>query len=75
MDGAGEQTGKRSTFMEQVQNHHINYHVMEQERYNQLQVEEVIREVRKKWFRVMTKKYIPKQLWDYGLRWVVEIMQ
>ena len=23
----------------------------------------------------MTKKYVPKRLWDYGLRWVVEIMQ
>ena len=31
MDGAGEQTGKRSTFMEQVQKHHIDYHVMEPE--------------------------------------------
>ena len=23
----------------------------------------------------MTKKYVPKRLWDYGMRWVVEIMQ
>ena len=30
MDGAGEQTGKRSTFMEQVQKHHID-HVTEPE--------------------------------------------
>ena len=75
MDGAGEQTGKRSTFMEQVWKHHIDYHVTEPEQYNQSRVEGVIREIRKKWFRVMTKKYVPKRLWDYGLRWVVEIMQ
>ena len=75
MDGAGEQTGNRSTFMEQVRKHHIDYHVTEPERYNQSRVEGVIREIRKKWFRVMTKKYVPKRLWDYGLRWVVEIMQ
>ena len=75
MDGAGEQTVKRSTFMEQVRKHHIDYHVMEPERYNQSRVEGVIWEIRKKWFRVMTKKYVPKRLWDYGLRWVVEIMQ
>ena len=75
MDGAGEQTGKRSTFMEQVRKHHIDYHVTEPERYNQSRVEGVIREIRKKWFRVMTKKHVPKRLWDYGLRWVVEIMQ
>ena len=75
MDGAGEQTGKRSTFMEQVRKHHIDYHVTELERYNQSRVEGVIREIRKKWFRVMTKKHVPKRLWDYGLTWVVEIMQ
>ena len=75
MDGVGEQTGQRSTFMEQVRKHHIDYHVTEPERYSQSRVEGVIREIRKKWFRVMTKKYIPKRLWDYGLRWVVEIMQ
>ena len=73
MDGAGEQTGKRSTFMEQVRKHHNDYHVTEPERYNQSRVEGVIREIRKKWFRVMTKKYVPKWLWDYGLRWVVKI--
>ena len=75
MDGTGEQTIKWSTFMEQVQKHHIDYHVMEPEQDNQSWVEGVIREIRKKWFRVMTKKYVPKRLWDYGLRWVVEIMQ
>ena len=75
MDGAGEQTGKRSTFMEQVRKHHIDNHVTEPERYNQSRVEGVIREIRKKWFRAMTKKYVPKRLWDYRLRWVVEIMQ
>ena len=31
LDRAGEQTGKRSTFMEQVQKHHIDYHVTEPE--------------------------------------------
>ena len=75
MDSSGEQTGKRSTFMEQVQKHHIDYHVTEPEQYNQSRVEGLICEIRKKWFRVMTKKYIPKQLWDYELRWVIEIMQ
>ena len=48
MDGAGEQTGKRSTFMEQVRKHHIDYHVMEPEQYNQSWVEGVICELRKK---------------------------
>ena len=45
MDGAGEQTGKRSTFMEQVRKHHVDYHVTEPERYNQPRVERVIWEI------------------------------
>ena len=31
--------------------------------------------MRKKWFRVMLKKKIPHRLWDYGLKWVADIMQ
>ena len=75
MDGASEQTGRRTTFMQQIRKHHIDFHITEPERYNQSRAEGVIREIRKKWFRVMTKSAVPKRLWDYGLRWVVEIMQ
>ena len=31
MDGAGEQAGKKTTFMEQVRKHHIDIHLMELE--------------------------------------------
>lgn len=75
MDGAGEQTGRNTTFMQQVRKHHIDIHLTEPEQYNQSRVEGVIRETRKKWFHVMTMKHVPKRLWDYGLCWVVEIMQ
>ena len=75
MDGASEQMGRKTTFMQQLRKHHIDFHVTEPERYNQSKAEGVIREIRKKWFRVMTKSAVPKRLWDYGLRWVVEIMQ
>ena len=75
MDGASEQTGRKTTFMQQLRKHHIDFHITEPERYSQSKAEGVIREIRKKWFRVMTKSAVPKRLWDYGLRWVVEIMQ
>ena len=75
MDGASEQTGWKTMFMQQLRKHHIDFHITEPERYNQSKAEGVIREIRKKWFRVMTKSAVPKRLWDYGLRWVVEIMQ
>ena len=68
MDGAAEQTGRKTTFMQQVRKHHIDFHLTELEQYNQLRVEGVIREIRKKWFRVMIKRSVPKRLWDYGLQ-------
>ena len=75
MDGASEQTGWKTTFMQQIRKHHIDFPITEPERYNQSKAEGVIREIRKKWFSVMTKSAVPKRLWDYGLRWVVKIMQ
>ena len=60
MDGAAEQTGRKTTFMQQVRKHHIDFHLIKPERYNQSQVEGLIWEIRKKWFRVMMKRSVPK---------------
>ena len=54
---------------------HIDLHLTEPDRHNQSKVEGVIRELRKRWFRVMLKQWVPSRLWDYGVRWVCEIMQ
>ena len=35
----------------------------------------MIRELRKRWFRVMLKQRVPNRLWDYGICWVCKIMQ
>ena len=35
----------------------------------------MIRELHKRLFRVMLKQRVPNPLWDYGIRWVSEIMQ
>ena len=32
-------------------------------------------EIRKCCFQVMLKKKVPKRLWDYGIKWVCEVMQ
>ena len=31
--------------------------------------------MRRKWYRVMFRKRVPPILWDYGMKWVCEIMQ
>ena len=72
-DGSKEQTKRRTTFMEQVRKHHIDLHTTEPNRYNQSKVEGVICELRKNWFRTMHRKRVPGRLWDYGLKWVLEV--
>ena len=74
-DGSKEQTGTGTEFMKQIRKNDIDYHVTEPDRHNQNPAEGVIREIRKKWFRVMVRKRVPRRLWDYGMRWVCETMQ
>jgi hypothetical protein len=73
-DGAKEMTGKRTEFRNQVRKHNIQTHVSEPEMHNQSPAEGVVREARKKWYRVMFKKRVPTIYWDYGMRWVTETM-
>jgi hypothetical protein len=73
-DGAKEMGKKKTEFQTQVRRHHITTHVSEADLHNQSPAEGVVREVRKKWYRVMFKKRVPKVYWDYGMRWVCETM-
>lgn len=72
-DGSREQNGRKTEFMKNVRKYSINYKITEPERPNHNFAEGVIREIRKKWFRIMVKKKVPERLWDYGFRWVCEI--
>jgi hypothetical protein len=51
----------------------INYHITKPNRPNHSFAEGVIREVRKKWFRIMVRRKVPQRLWDDGLQRVCEI--
>ncbi len=73
-DGAGEMTGKNTEFRKMVRKYNIKTHISEPDLHNQSPAEGVVREVRKKWYRVMFKKRVPKIYWDYGMRWVCETM-
>ena len=61
--------------MHQIWKNGIDFHVIERERQNQNPAEGVIIEIRRKWFRVMFRKKVPKNFWDYGMQWVCEIQQ
>ena len=73
-DGSKEQTKKGTEFMKQVRKHDIDYHISEPGMHNENPVEGCIRELRRKWYRVMIRNKVPKELWDYGFRWVSETM-
>ena len=73
-DGSKEQTQKNTMFMKQVRTHDIDFHISEPNMHNQNPVEEVIRELRRKWFRTMIRNRVPEELWDYGMRRVSETM-
>ena len=67
-DGSLEKNGKRTKFMYQIRKKDIYYHVIDPELHNDNPSEGVIREVRRKWYRTMTWKRVPKKFWDYGMR-------
>ena len=72
-DGAAEQVGKQTEFQSTVQKHATDLHVTEPHEphhHNQSKVEGIVREIRKRWFRIMLKKTVPRQLWDYVAKWV-----
>jgi phage gp16-like protein len=67
-DGSKEQTGKKTEFQQQIRKNNIQQHVSEQDMHNQSPAEGVVREMRKKWYRIMFRKNVSKILWDYGMR-------
>jgi hypothetical protein len=73
-DGRKDQTGKNTEFQRQIRKHTIQQHVSQPKIRNQFPAEGVVWEVRKKMYRIMFKKNVPKVFWDYGLRWVCETM-
>ena len=73
-DGSKEQCGKNSKFQQIIRKYQIPYHIVEHERPNQNPAESVIRELKRKWYRILYKTNCPLRLWDYGLQWTAEIM-
>ena len=73
-DGSKEQTGRNTEFTKQIRKHNIDFKISEPELHNQSPAEGVVREVRRRWYRVMFKKRVPEMFWDYGMRWVCETM-
>jgi hypothetical protein len=61
-DGLQELCGKKTEFMSNIRKYSIDYHVTEPHRPNHNFAEGDIREIRRKWFRVMVRKSVPQRL-------------
>ena len=75
IDGSKEQNMPGTVFMKCCRKNDIKVTTTEPERPNQNPAEGVIREVRRRWFRTMIRKRVPRKLWDYGVRWTTQVMQ
>lgn len=71
-DGAMAQKGHDTLFMKIVRKANIDYHISEPRRPNQNPSEAAIREVKKRLYRLMIKKRVPRRLWNFALRWICE---
>ena len=71
-DGSKKQNNTGTGFMKQIRSHSIDYHISEEYLHNQNQAEGVIGELRPKWYRKMTRRRVPRELWDYVIIWVSE---
>lgn len=74
-DGAQEQVGRKTDFQKILRKYDIKGHVAESHSPNQNPVEGCIRELRRRWFRVIFREYCPKALWSYGIPHVAKLMQ
>ena len=61
--------------MKNIRKYDINYHISEPDRPNQNIAEVVIRELRRKSFRMMVQKHVPRKIWDYSYCHACKVMQ
>ena len=73
MDGAAVQKGRKTTFMNTIRRADIDYHISGPYRPEENPAEGGIRELKRRFYRLMIKYNIPMRLWDFVLDYVVDI--
>ena len=71
-DGAAVQAGSKTEFMSTLRRNSIKYHISAPYSPNENPAEGAIRELKRRYYRVMQKKNVPKRLWDFCIKWVCE---
>lgn len=71
-DGFSSQVGKNTKFFQALRRDSVDYHVSAPRRPNENPAEGSIRELKRRFYRVMFAKRVPKRLWDYLMIWISE---
>lgn len=74
MDGAAVQKGHQTEFMKTIRRAEIKHHISHPYRPDQNPSEGGIREIKRRFYRLIQKHNIPMRLWDYVLDYVLETM-
>mmetsp|Transcript_73445 Transcript_73445/g.206243 ORF Transcript_73445/g.206243 Transcript_73445/m.206243 type:complete len:168 (-) Transcript_73445:465-968(-) len=74
IDGAAVQVGRKTTFMHTIRRNDIRHHISHPRRPNENPAEGGIREIKRRFYRLVNKYNIPMRLWDFVLSYVVETM-
>ena len=72
LHGAIDQVGDNTLFMKTICEYQIAYHMSGLRRLNENSAEGCIRELKKQWCRIMMKRNVPRQLWNFVIVWVCE---
>ena len=71
-DGAMVQRGRSTRFMSIIRINEIKFHISGPYWPDQNPAEGLIRETKKRFYRLMNKKRVPMRLWDFAFDWVCE---
>ena len=71
-DDYSAQVGWNMLFMKTVRKYETQYHISIPRRPNGNPAEGSIREINKRWHRIMIRNKVPERLWDYELVWISE---
>ena len=74
-DGAPEQIGHQTKFRQLLRKYSISHKVSEPDRPNQNPAEGTIREIRRRWYRLLFRTNCPSRLWCYGIPYVCALMR
>ncbi|CAJ1962216.1 unnamed protein product [Cylindrotheca closterium] len=74
MDGAPVQIGRKTTFMDTICRCNIDHHISKPYTPKENPAEGGIRELKRRYYRLIIKHGIPERLWDFVLDYVVDTM-